>query len=161
MNIITRTFKHGRKQTKEKAFEDITLFWFSILVNSGPTYTVGKFASCINYFRMLGDFNFFHSIVSWNHERVKSPPKSPSKSNIHSRSICSLLDYVGTSRGRTLSRLSNSSGSIVVEKQPTTWTARTQNYPLVLAQRLPPGFFLCCSFYFKQKTFKLTSLRYF
>lgn len=83
----------------------------------------------------------FYSFVSWDHETVKSPPKSSYKSNVHSRSICSLLNYVGTSQGRTLSRLSNSSGSIAVEKQPTTWTARTQNYPLVLAQRLLFFFF--------------------
>lgn len=65
---------------------------------------------------MLGDFNFFYFIVFWNYERVKFFLKLLFKSNIYSRSICLLLDYVGISRGRIFSRLSNSSGSIVVEK---------------------------------------------
>lgn len=125
--------------------------------------TLGKFASCINCFRTLGCSSFFfffsHSTVSWDHERVKSPPKSPSKSNVDSRSICSLLDYVGTSLGRTLNRL------IAVEAQ--LWKSNPQlelpghKITIWSWHRDCLQFFLCCSFYFKQKTFKLISLCYF
>lgn len=75
-------------------------------------------AGCIILGHKVTLHYFPHSVVSWDHERVKSPPKSSSLSYLLSRSICSLLDYVGTSQGRTLSRL------IAVEAQ--LWKSNPQ-----------------------------------